>query len=347
MARKKRMESIGYYHIVNRGVERRRIFMDDEDHLRFLAILDESAQVYGFTIHAYALMGNHYHLLLQTTALNLSLLMRQINGRYSVYFNNKYRRVGPLWQGRFKSWYVYDADYLKTLVRYIESNPVKAGLAQEVGQYRWTMSAHIDKRICLDYSLIDAVDLTRPVNENEMKQIEQLHNAPLEKLNDTIAPKTRKELAEHFAATSRESGIASAIGDGYKQREIAKYLRLSPAAVSKIYKTYRRKVALFDKLRDKGIFWSYSKTITFADAGENLLIEYLYKYGDFDDIKEAFGLFGTRVMRRVWEERLASDRRFKKLNFMIARVFLGMKIEADYFEEVKNGRLEKLRMLAS
>ncbi len=91
MARKKRMESIGYYHIINRGVERRCIFMDEKDYLKFLEILDESAKTYTFEVYAYALMGNHYHLLLKTTALNLSLLMRQINGRYSIYFNKKKR----------------------------------------------------------------------------------------------------------------------------------------------------------------------------------------------------------------------------------------------------------------
>ena len=108
-----------------------------------------------------------------------------------------------------------------------------------------------------------------------------------------------------------------------------------------------QKAALFNKLRDKGIFWSYSKDITYEEAGENLLIEYLYKYGDFDDIQLGFDLFGKRVMKRVWEEKLKSDKRFIKLNFMIARVFLGMDIEASYFKGIKNERFEKLKMLAS
>ena len=112
------MKSIGFYHIVNRGVERRNIYLDDEDHVKFLEILDESAKVYGFEIYAYVLMDNHYHLLLKTSSLNLSLLMRQINSRYGMYFNKKYKRVGPLWQGRFKSWSVYDEKYLKSLVQH-------------------------------------------------------------------------------------------------------------------------------------------------------------------------------------------------------------------------------------
>ena len=86
MARKKRMKSIGSYHVLNRGVEQRKIYMDD-DYLKFLEILNESAEVYSFEIYAYLLMANHDHLLLKTSDLNLSLLLRQIKSRYSSCFN--------------------------------------------------------------------------------------------------------------------------------------------------------------------------------------------------------------------------------------------------------------------
>jgi len=112
-------------------------------------------------------------------------------------------------------------------------------------------------------------------------------------------------------------------------------------------KTYKQKVKLFNKLRDKGIFWSYSKQIDYSKAGDSLLIEYVLKYGDFDDIILGFELFGKRTMRRIWEKTLKSDRQFIKLNLMLARVFFGMDVEADYFREVKNARLEKLKLLAS
>ena len=347
MARKKRMESIGFYHVVNRGVERRKIYMDDDDHLKFLEIVDESAEVYSFEIYAYALMDNHYHLLLKTSALNLSLLMRQINSRYSSYFNKKYKRVGPLWQGRFKSWYVYNESYLKSLVKYIEFNPVKANMVHEIGQFRWAMSSKQDLFGSLNYTLIDNIDLSKKLSEQELRNIDNLFHAKLIVVNELVTPKVKKRLEEHFKESKREAAIANAIQDGYKQREIAEYLGLSTVAVSKIYKIYRQKVSLFNKLRAKGIFWSYSKDISYEKAGENLLIEYLFKYADFDDIQQGFELFGKRVMRRVWEEKLKSDKRFIKLNFMIARVFLGMDIEASYFREVKNARFEKLKMLAS
>jgi len=347
MARKKRMESIGFYHIVNRGVEKRKIYMDDEDHVQFLEILEESAEVYGFEIYSYVLMDNHYHLLIKTSALNLSLIMRQINSRYSMYFNRKHKRVGPLWQGRFKSWYVYDEQYLKSLVKYIEFNPIKANMVKNIGEFTWAMSSKIVDIKGLNYELIESSNLKENLSKKELQEVDNLFNMKLEVVHEVIVPKVKKNLAVYFKNTKREIGIAYAIADGYTQQAIADYLALSNIAISKSYKNYRQKVALFNKLRSKGIFWSYSKEISYEKAGESLFIEYLYKYGDFDDIRLGFVLFGKRIMKRVWEEKLKSDKRFVKLNFMIARVFLGMDIEASYFKEVKNERFEKFKMLAS
>ena len=347
MARKKRMESIGFYHIVNRGVERRKIYIDNEDHHVFLEIVQESAEVYHFEIYAYVLMDNHYHLLLKTTALNLSLLMRQINARYSMYFNKKYNRVGPLWQGRFKSWYVYDERYLRSLLKYIEFNPIKADMSKSIGEFPWAMSSRMNDLTCLNYALMETIDFEKVLTPAEEKEIDTLYNTKMVQVDHLVIPKTKTKLDIHFKNEKREFAIAQAIADGYKQKEIAVYLQISPIAISKIYKIYRQKVALFKKLRDKGIFWSYSKDMCYEKAGERLLIEYVYKYGDFSDIGLAFKLFGKRMMKKVWEEKLVSDQRFIKLNFMIARVFLGMDVESSYFKGVKNARFEKFKMLAS
>ena len=347
MARKKRIESVGFFHIVNRGVERRKIYMDEADRVRYLKILQESSEVYHFEVYAYALMDNHYHLLLKTTALNLSLLMRQINARYSMYFNKKYKRVGPLWQGRFKSWYVYDERYLKSVVKYIELNPVKVNTVSKVGKYRWTMSSGMDTMPCWNNLLIKSIDWRKNLSIKEREEVETVFNAKLKVQKFQVIPTVKKSLDIHFQHTKREFAISSAIEDGYTQKMIADYLGLSNIAISKSYKTYRQKVALFHKLREKGIFWSYGKSISYKEAGDSLFIEYLYKYADFDDIALGFTLFGKRVMKRVWEERLKSDKRFIKLNFMIARVFLDMNISVSDLEEIKNARFEKLKMLAS
>jgi len=108
-----------------------------------------------------------------------------------------------------------------------------------------------------------------------------------------------------------------------------------------------QKEKLFNKLKQKGIFWSYSKELTYEKAGDKLFIEYLLKYGDFDDLILAFELYPREYIKGVWEETLKDDKRFIKLNLMIARLFFGMDVESSYFKEVKNARLEKLKMFAS
>ncbi len=108
-----------------------------------------------------------------------------------------------------------------------------------------------------------------------------------------------------------------------------------------------QKQKLFNKLKNKGIFWSYSKDLSYEKAGDKLFLEYLLKYGDFDDLVEAFKLYEKETIKEVWEERLKDDKRFIKLNLMLARLFFDMDVESSYFKEVKNTRLEKLRMFAS
>ena len=107
------------------------------------------------------------------------------------------------------------------------------------------------------------------------------------------------------------------------------------------------KEKLFNKLRDKGIFWSYSKNISYKEAGDKLFLEYLLKYGDFDDLILAFKLYTKEFIESVWEQKLKDDKRFIKLNLMLARVFFGMDVESAYFKEIKNARFEKFKMFAS
>ena len=140
MPRRPRVDSVGFHHIINRGVARRDIFLKNRDFEIFLEILEHAKEVYGFKVHAFCLMNNHYHLLIETTYENLSMIARQINSKYAQYFNREYKRVGPLWQGRFKSWYVYNERYLYILLRYIEQNPIKAALVDEIAKYRWCSS---------------------------------------------------------------------------------------------------------------------------------------------------------------------------------------------------------------
>jgi putative transposase len=349
MPRKPRIDKIGFYYIINRGVAKSTVYHDDEDYDRFLHIMQEASDEYGFEVYAYALMGNHYHLLLKTQDTNLSTILQKINSRYSIYFNNKYKRVGPLWQGRFKSWYVYDEIYLQTLVRYVEFNPIKANMTQQIGEYKWAMSSrNNDDFSMLNYELIDKCDFHNVLEEEEQTKLDRFFASKIELQEDAVIQKKKLPLQSYFTdAVSKEMAINQALKDGFSQKELGEFMGLSHVAISKMMKIYKQKVQLFNKLRDKGIFWSYSKDIAYADMKETIFIEHLLKYGDFDDIKLGFELFGKRVIKQVWMERLKSDKSFIKINLLIARVFLGMDVESDYFKEAKNERLEKLRMLAS
>ena len=107
------------------------------------------------------------------------------------------------------------------------------------------------------------------------------------------------------------------------------------------------KAELFDKLKSKGIFWSYAKSISYADFSDAVLCEYALKYGDFEDLKTLFLLYGKTKVKLVWKEKLVEDLRFQKFNLFLARVFLGMDVESNYFARSKSARFEKFELLAS
>ena len=139
MARPLRLEFAGaVWHITSRGNERKEIFRDDEDRSLFLRLLARMARRFTWRIHAFVLMGNHYHLLLDTPEPNLSRGMRELNGIYTQRFNKRHDRVGHLLQGRFKGILVQRDSHLLELTRYVVLNPVRAGLATGPGQWRWS-----------------------------------------------------------------------------------------------------------------------------------------------------------------------------------------------------------------
>ena len=138
MARRPCIEIAGYYHIVNRGIDKMNIFHHPDDYKYFKEQMCLHMKSYGITLHNYCLMSNHYHLLIETSTDNLSKFMRQLNMNYAIYFNKNYKRVGHLWQGRFKSWFVTDDAYLYTLMLYIEQNPLKANMVKTLEAYPYS-----------------------------------------------------------------------------------------------------------------------------------------------------------------------------------------------------------------
>ena len=139
MARPLRLQYPGAcYHVTSRGNEKKSIFRNQKDREKFLAYLESAVVRYGAIIHVWCLMGNHYHLFLETPAGNLSQIMRHINGAYTTYFNVKWKRTGHLFQGRYKAILVEADQYAAELSRYIHLNPVRAGIVDAPEGYLWS-----------------------------------------------------------------------------------------------------------------------------------------------------------------------------------------------------------------
>lgn len=139
MARPLRIEFPGaVYHITARGDGRDAIFLEDRDRPLFLALLGHTVERFAWRCHAYCLMTNHYHLLIETPEPNLARGMRHLNGVYTQRFNRRHARVGHVFQGRYKAIVVQKDTHLLELCRYVVLNPVRAGMCTRAGQWRWS-----------------------------------------------------------------------------------------------------------------------------------------------------------------------------------------------------------------
>jgi putative transposase len=138
-------------HVIHRGNNRAPCFLSSEDRAFYLYHLGRALPRYGCLLHAYCLMDNHVHLLLTTAAANgCALLMKSIAQLYARYFNGTYQRTGYLWEGRFKSCLVQAEHYLLACYRYIEMNPVRAGMVRAADDFPWSsfrVNAHGEKSV--------------------------------------------------------------------------------------------------------------------------------------------------------------------------------------------------------
>ncbi len=142
MARPLRIKFPGaVYHVTSRGDRREPIFEDDVDRLALLDVLGSGLERFNGCALAWCFMGNHDHFVLQTRQPNLSLLMRHINGVYTQRFNQRHRKVGHLFQRRFKAVLVDRDSYLLEVCRYVELNPVRAGMVAEPAEWPWSSYA--------------------------------------------------------------------------------------------------------------------------------------------------------------------------------------------------------------
>ena len=139
MARPLRLEFAGaLYHVTSRGDGREPIFLSDGDRRLFLDVVAAVWDRFNWAVHAYCLMTNHYHLLVETPDANLSKGMRQLNGVFTQRFNQTYNRSGHVFQGRYKAILVQKDDYLLELARYVVLNPVRAQMVRTASEWPWS-----------------------------------------------------------------------------------------------------------------------------------------------------------------------------------------------------------------
>lgn len=127
-----------FYHITSRGNAKANIYADDKDREQFLFILADVIKKYNWRCHAYCLMGNHYHLVIETVDQTLSEGMRSLNGNYTQWYNAKHKRVGHILQGRFKAFLIEEREYLLNVARYVVLNPIRAKMIDDPVGYLWS-----------------------------------------------------------------------------------------------------------------------------------------------------------------------------------------------------------------
>ncbi len=282
MARPLRLEYAGaLYHITSRGDRREDIFESDDDFQMFLEVLGEVCERFNWVCHAYCLMTNHYHLLIETPDGNLSKGMRQLNGVYTQKFNRAHNRVGHVFQGRYKGILVEKQNYLLELCRYIVLNPVRAEMVRSAKDWPWSSyratSGQVEKPEWLDVNWIIA-----SFGKRRQKAIEGYRSfvkagkgqpSPWKKLKNQVylgsdefveqilesirddkhlseVPSSQKRAApkplQHYEKSSkaRDEAIFNAYqSDGYSMQEIGDYFGLHYSRVSRILKAEENKRA--------------------------------------------------------------------------------------------------------
>lgn len=266
MTRQLRLQYPGaLYHVTSRGNARGLLFHDDFDRRAFLAFLATVVARHGWLCHAYCLMGNHYHLVIETPRSNLALGMQRLNGVYAQAFNRRHNRVGHLVQGRYKAVIVEKERHLLELCRYVVLNPVRAGLCATASGWAWSsyracvgeapvasfltvawVLGHFGERsglACKRYATFVAdglghvpwqelrADLYLGSEEFVRRLSEECD--PLEGVPLAQWRPCRRPLAELFAAEGAQALVVAHRDEGYRLHEIARHLDVHPATVSR------------------------------------------------------------------------------------------------------------------
>ena len=245
MARALRIEYPGAtYHVMCRGNGGSDIFLDDKDRTRFLDTLAEACERTGWVIHAYVLMPNHYHMLLETPEANLVSGMKWFQQTYTQRFNGRHKRWGHVYQGRYKALIMdpEEPDYFNRVSTYIHLNPVRAGLCCKDGlhleRYRWSSypSYLKSRRKRPSYLEVERVLESFHVRRDDKRGRERYRDHMKERIRVELDPKKRKELAFDRKAIRR----GWCLGDEGFRKQLLKLADPKGAAVTELRGQMRR-----------------------------------------------------------------------------------------------------------
>ena len=283
MARPLRIEYPGaVYHVTSRGNDRQAIYETKADRYKFLKLLEQACKRHQWSVYAYCLMDNHYHLLIETREATLSKGMRHLNGVYTQWYNNtrKEKRFGHLFQGRYKAILVERDSYLLELSRYIVLNPLRAGMLKELSDYPWSsyrgMIGYFEagEWLAVDWVLSQFSKQKKRAVEKYKNFVEEGigQSSPLENLQGQLVlgsdqfvtkamsklpkrkqkdlseiPKKQRQrvyaLSTYFKEPDENKAIAEAYySGGYSQREIGEYLGCHYSRISQRLKAYERQL---------------------------------------------------------------------------------------------------------
>ena len=245
MARKPRVNDPGYYHIVNRGVNGAEIFNEKEDFFKFMELMLKTKYDYKVIFHAFTILPNHYHILLETTLANLSEAMRFLNSAYAAWYNYKSGRVGHLWKGRFESYMMFDDVHSWNVIKYIERNALALGLVEDIKEYEYQSLSLRLKKNKFNEIIEGSQIFQKPLEEYidwlnkplENFELEEIYNEPRIVKMDGKLKVIRKKISDFFEEyEEKKAAILAAKEAGYKYTEIARYLGVSSGYINKILK---------------------------------------------------------------------------------------------------------------
>jgi putative transposase len=199
----------GLYHVYNRFARGEEIFADPEEAINFLELLRKLKQRDDLQIFGWALLSNHYHLAIRTSAVPLSRTMRTLQGSYARTFNRRWRRSGPLWQSRYQTRLVDSQRYIEQLIFYIHLNPVRAGLVDDPVKH--VFSGHREMLGKVSDPLLDVDDALSSFG----KTAKTARRTYLRRLNAALAAEDRSEVSERLPWWKPERGLNPATGRAY------------------------------------------------------------------------------------------------------------------------------------